>query len=111
MFVTIFIIASVVIALPHLLRSFYYSGSPLYPLGVGIFKPIVGHSIAYKQALVFKAQGCLSVKDAYGHGRSFLAFIKHFWLIAVPESGVNNAFDYPVGLIYLLVLAAPCWEL
>ncbi len=31
-------------------------------------------------------------------------FLKHMWLIAVPERGVNNAFDYPVGLVYLLMV-------
>ena len=44
------------------------------------------------------------MRDQYGYGRSPVDFVKHFWLIAVPEKGVNNAFDYPVGLPYLLVL-------
>jgi len=38
------------------------------------------------------------------------AFVKHWWLIAVPEKGVNNAFDYPVGMVYLLVLAPFMWH-
>ena len=42
------------------------------------------------------------MKDSLGHGRSPGAFIRHWWLIAVPEKEVNNAFDYPVGLMYLL---------
>ncbi len=38
-----------------------------------------------------------------------LAFTMEFyltlrWLIAVPEKGVNNRYDYPVGLMYLLFL-------
>ncbi len=44
------------------------------------------------------------VKNNYGYGRSFLDFIKHFWLIAVPDKGVNNRFDYPLGLTYLLFI-------
>ena len=26
----------------------------------------------------------------------------HLWLIAVPEEELNNKYDYPVGLVYLI---------
>lgn len=29
----------------------------------------------------------------------------HLWLIAVPENSVNNRFDYPMGLMYLIFVA------
>jgi hypothetical protein len=43
-------------------------------------------------------------KNSYGHGRDLLSFIRHWWLLGVPEKGVNNAFDYPLGLTYLLLI-------
>lgn len=102
--VLIFILATCVIALPHLVKSMYYTGTVLYPFGLN--KNLV--SITYEperwQWIVKRTQDSLGMKDAYGYGRSVLDFIKHFWLIAVPEKGVNNAFDYPVGLVYLLVI-------
>lgn len=103
-FVTVFILACGVIALPHLAKSFYYTGTPLYPFGVGIFPAMVPHTPDQWQAIITRAADCMAVKDAYGHGRSVAAFFEHFWLMAVPEQGVNNAFDYPLGLAYLLVL-------
>jgi len=58
---------------------------------------------------VIKAeQADLAMKDAYGLKRSLPGFVKHFWLVAVPEQGVNNRFDYPLGLIYLLCLGRSC---
>ena len=99
-----FAIASLGIALPHLIKSFYYTGTPLYPFGVGFLSPLAISSPEHWHSILQKAGMSLSVKDTYGHGRSIVAFIKHLWLIAVPEHRVNNAFDYPVGLIYLLVL-------
>jgi hypothetical protein len=96
--------ASLVIALPQLIKSFYYTGALFYPFGAGVLSPLVQNTPAHWHAILQRAADCLSEKDAYGHGRSLAAFIKHFWLLAVPEKGVNNTFDYPVGLVYLLVL-------
>ncbi len=103
-FVTVFGMVSLGIAVPHLIKSFYYTGTPLYPFGIGLLSPLAGYAPDHWHSILQRAADCLSQKDNYGHGRSILAFIKHFWLMAVPEKGVNNAFDYPVGLIYLLVL-------
>lgn len=104
-FFTVFVAASLGIALPHLIKSFYYTGTPFYPLGIGFLPPFVHYTPDHWHALLQRAADCMSVKDNYGHGRGVWAFIKHFWLMAVPEQGVNNSFDYPVGIIYLLVLA------
>jgi len=103
-FITVFLAASLGVALPYLVKSFYYTGSPLYPFGVGFLPPLVQCAPDHWQSILQRAGECLSEKDRYGHGRSIIAFIKHFWLIAVPEKGVNNVFDYPIGLIYLLAL-------
>jgi hypothetical protein len=97
-------VASLVIAGPFLVKSFYYTGTPFYPFGLGMVPPQAHYSTEHWQAILQKAADSVAEKDAYGHGRTVLAFIKHFWLIAVPERGVNNAFDYPVGLIYVLML-------
>ncbi len=99
------IAASGIIAGPFLIKSFYYTGTLLYPFGAGVFAPMTSYDSTHWQSIVDKANACLSMKDAYGHGRSVLDFIKHWWLVAIPEKGVNNAFDYPVGLVYLLILA------
>lgn len=103
--ITVFGVASLGIALPYLIKSFYYTGTPLYPFGTGFLPPLVKYAPDHWHLILQRAADCLSEKDRYGHGRSIIAFIKHFWLIAVPEKRVNNAFDYPVGLIYLLFLA------
>lgn len=97
-----FIVSSLVIAGPFLIRSMYYTGSPIY--GIRLFKPIATTSSERLYWMDQRITDHLNIIDGYGHGRQVLDFIKHFWLIAVPEKGVNNAFDYPVGLIYLLVL-------
>jgi len=86
-----FAIASLVIAGPFLFKSFGIAGTPLYP-----FMP--------KEAFRSNAQAAHTVKDAYGEGRTVTAFIRHWWTIAVPDKGVNNKFDYPAGLPYLLCL-------
>jgi hypothetical protein len=105
MFITVFLAASLGIALPYLIKSFYYTGTPFYPFGIGFLPPLVKYAPDHWHSILQRAADCLAVKNDYGHGRSIIAFLKHFWLIAVPEKGVNNTFDYPVGLIYLLFLA------
>jgi len=102
--ITTFIVVSLGVALPHLIKSYYYTGTPFYPFGVGVLTPLVKSTPDHWQAILQRAADCMNEKNVYGHGRSWAAFIKHFWLIAVPEKGVNNAFDYPVGLMYILVL-------
>ncbi|MDE2028273.1 MAG: hypothetical protein KGK03_08410 [Candidatus Omnitrophica bacterium] len=103
--IAFFIAASLGIALPCLVKTFYYTGTPFYPFGLGFFHPLAQYSVSHWHAILQRAADCVAEKDAYGHGRSLMAFIRHFWLIAVPEKGVNNAFDYPLGVVYLLVLA------
>lgn len=46
-------------------------------------------------------------RDIYGSGRDILNFLRHIWLIAVPETkmgGVMNRYDYPIGMPYLLFI-------
>jgi len=100
------ILFSVVIAAPFLIKSTYRSGTPLFPFAPGILnlnKNIDKNSESWKSILE-SSKAYTKVKDNYGYGISLISFIRHFWLIAVPERGVNNKYDYPVGLVYLLFL-------
>lgn len=101
-----FIFLSILIAGPFIAKSIYYAGTPLYPFAAGSLK--VNRNIDFGsehfKSIADTGQKHASAKDWYGHGRSPLSFLKHFWLISVPESGVNNSYDYPVGLMYLLFL-------
>lgn len=90
-------IASLCIAGPFLWRSLHYTGSPVYPLGCGMFNAALKDT-----PLCAKAEKTLEVREAYGTSRGPGAFLAHLWWVAVPEQGVNNRFDYPLGLTFLL---------
>lgn len=93
---------SLLIGGPFVVKSLYYSGTPLYPFGAGLLKLNEDQAPAPRQPLLEAARSHIAMKDKYGYGHSAGAFLKHFWLMAVPDEGVNNKFDYPVGLPYLL---------
>lgn len=100
----LFLVLSGLIGGPFIIKSLYYSGTPLYPFAPGLIKAshFVGDDSVKWRSLLKSADAYMASKDAYGHGRSPVDFMKHLWLVAVPESGVNNSFDYPLGLPYLL---------
>ncbi len=101
----LFLIFSLILAGPFIFKSLCYSGTPIFPLGVGTSRIFsVPQSPQRWAELKLKATQLLAIKDQYGSGRSLLEFARHFWLIAVPEKGVNNRYDYPLGLMYLLFL-------
>lgn len=91
---------------PFVLKSLYYAGTPLFPFVPGMLKvhAIPDGSIAWNSVLAMSQYSMEFVRNTYGHGRSLWDFFAHFWLISVPSQGVNNAFDYPLGLSYLLAL-------
>jgi hypothetical protein len=102
-----FVILSLLIGGPFVAKSIYYSGTPFFPLVPGLLN--IGSDIeknpkAWQSLIGSSEKWTKDVRDNYGHGRSLTAFLKHFWLLAVPEKGVNNAFDYPLGLMYLIFL-------
>jgi len=102
-----FIIVSLLVAGPFLAKSLFYSGTPLFPFMTGsvmLNKNIDQNSINWKSIEAAAEVFTEEIRNNYGYGRSITAFIKHFWLIAVPDKGVNNQFDYPLGLIYLLAI-------
>jgi len=101
----LFLIVSLLVAGPFIFKSLRYSGTPIFPLGVGIFrKSSIPQSPERWVELKLKATQVLSLRDQYGSGRNLLEFARHFWLVSVPEKGVNNRYDYPLGLMYLLFL-------
>lgn len=103
-FIGTLLVASILLAGPFLLKSWKISGTPLYPLTSSVVSGKGCKTLETLSSLDWAACSWAHVKDAYGHGRSWGNFIQHFWLIAVPEKGVNNSFDYPLGLMYLIVV-------
>lgn len=107
-FILGFFLLSIAVGGPFVVKSLYYSGTPLFPVAPGLFK--INREIDYDSTWWHSLKQASEIwtneqaRDQYGHGRSPMALMKHFWFIAVPEKGVNNAFDYPVGLPYLIVL-------
>lgn len=99
----LFLMVSSFIAGPFIFKSLRYSATPIFPLGAGMFRVFsVPHTPQRWKELELKTKQLLATKDQYGSGRNLLEFARHFWLIAVPEKGVNNRYDYPLGLVYLL---------
>ena len=100
------VLLSLCVAGPFLVKSLYYTGTPFFPVGFGFFKNhpgIAENSVAW-ESLTRSAQFLTNSISRDGYGRSILDFITHFWALAVPDVGVNNAFDYPMGLSYLIFL-------
>jgi len=103
----LFLFLSVFIAGPFIVKSMYYAATPFFPWAPGILgtgAQIQMHPQSWHSLQQASQSWMTGSKDAYGHGRGLIAFIKHWWLLAVPEKGVNNAFDYPLGLTYLLMI-------
>ncbi len=97
---------SILVGGPFMAKSTYYAGTPLYPAFAGAikFNTQTNNAGPKSEAMYEKSKQWLATRDDYGSGRSFIDFVKHLWLIAIPEEGVNNRYDYPVGLVYLLFL-------
>ena len=93
------------VAGPFIFKSLRYSGTPIFPVGTGVFQTLsITQSSERWAELKLKTMHWLDTKDRYGSGRNLFEFLRHFWLVAVPEKGVNNRYDYPLGLMYLLFL-------
>ncbi|MGQ0645561.1 MAG: hypothetical protein ACT4O3_08730 [Elusimicrobiota bacterium] len=98
-----FFLASLAVGLPFCAKSFYYSGTPLFPFAYGVLPPIADDMKDRRPALEASAKSLLNNRNAYGGERNIRGFVTHFWRVAVPDKGVNNEFDYPIGLPYLVL--------
>lgn len=101
-----FILISVAVAGPFIAKSIYYAGTPLYPFVPGVIThhQIPEGTVAWSSLVAASDYWLHVTRNGYGYGRSVMDFINHFWLIAIPSHGVNNEFDYPLGLSYLIAL-------
>ncbi len=105
-FLSFFVLFSLFVGGPFVTKSLSVAGTPLFPFSPGLIKinNHIGDNSKAWNSLVGSVTEHMKVKDSYGYGRSAVDFMKHFWLLAVPDKSVNNRFDYPMGLIYLLFL-------
>ncbi|MCF7907816.1 MAG: hypothetical protein K9L86_02935 [Candidatus Omnitrophica bacterium] len=99
-------LSSMLVGGPFMAKSLLKSGTPLFPFSPGLLKTSsVDQKTPHWRSIVASSERHFSTKDAYGSGRSILEFLRHLWLIAVPEDQTTNRYDYPLGLPYLLFLA------
>lgn len=99
----VLILVSVCVGGPFLAKSLYYSGTPFFPVNIGsLAHPGIPEGSVAWASLERSAHFMTRSIHNDGYGRSVIDFITHFWALAVPSEGVNNAFDYPMGLAYLL---------
>lgn len=101
----VFLAVSLVTAGPFIAKSFYYAGTPLYPFAPGLFKVARMHTDPSEwKGTMDQSRELMGIRDWYGYKRTLPNFVKHLFVIAVPDNEVNNRFDYPMGLPYLLFL-------
>lgn len=110
-FLGVFLAVSLLIGGPFWFKSLVVTGTPLYPFFVPTKPPTYWQNQDPSEWNRFLAatQMLMGLQNAYGLERTPVNFVKHFWLVAVPEKGVNNRFDYPLGLIYLLCVGPLVW--
>lgn len=82
--------------------SYQVAGTPLFPFFTCMDAGVPGCEGDAGTNIRDSAHQHMGTRDAYGNGRGVVAFVKHLWRVAVPTQGVNNEFDYPLGLPWLL---------
>jgi hypothetical protein len=103
-FASLFLALTVLLLARSSLVSLQATGTPLFPFGACRIAQGELCSGKSREILEESTQGLLGTRDLYGNGRGPLAFMQHLWRVAVPSSGVNNEFDYPLGLPWLLLM-------
>jgi hypothetical protein len=83
------------------LQSLAETGTPLFPF---VHCRLAHGTYCGSASLEATAQQLLAVRTAYGNGRGPTSFLLHLWRVAIPTRGVNNEFDYPLGLPWLLLV-------
>ena len=83
--VKLLLIFSIVIGGPFIMKSLYYTGTPLFPFKTGLlgFHKIGEQDPQDWAELNKKAERIVATKDDYGSGRSAMDFLQHLWLISV----------------------------
>lgn len=106
-----FCLLSVPVAGPFIAKSLHYTATPLFPFVPGIIGHAPGSAdpAAWRFVEEFSRFCTGEIRNGYGHGRDIISFFRFLWLAAVPEKGVNNSFDYPLGLTYLLFAGPFVW--
>ncbi len=103
-FLPIFISLSVLLMARSTWNSLNASGTPLFPFFACAFAEGKYCADEKRSILEESASLLLATRGTYGSGRGLQALFDHFWRISVPTKGVNNEFDYPLGLPWLLLL-------
>lgn len=91
--------------------SWNATGTPLFPFLTCRFAEGEYCAPDKRAILDDSARGMLAVRTSYGSGDGPAAFARHLWRVAVPTQGVNNEFDYPLGLPWLLFLTLLAFHL
>ncbi len=99
-----FVISSFLVGGPFVAKNLCYTGTPLYPFVPGMVSGAIYENAEVWPSIIKRGRECTHIKDQYGKGRGLKQLAEHFWILSVPEKNVNNRFDYPLGLPYLLVL-------
>lgn len=89
---------------PFVLKSLYYAGTPAYPIAPGLIPISSPQTKGRLVILKERAKTNWSTMKSYGGGKSPLDFLSHPFRISVPSKGVNNEFDYPFGLPFIIFL-------
>ncbi len=100
---------AIVVASALLARSAWIdlqrTGTPFFPIATCVWKAAPGCQGLAGELIRESSQHIhAAVSTTYGNGKGPLAFVRHLWRVAVPTQGVNNEFDYPLGLPWLLLL-------
>lgn len=80
------------------------TGTPLFPFLACKLAEGTECAPAKRLRMDEAAHAHLSTAKDYGNGYGPVAFVLHLWRVAVPSAGVNNEYDYPLGLPWLLFL-------
>ncbi|MBK9292948.1 MAG: hypothetical protein IPM57_00630 [Oligoflexia bacterium] len=94
-----------ILILPSAYWSMQRAGTPIFPFGTcQIYKSASGCQGKDGEIIKASSKETLEVRNQYSPARDPMSFIKHLWKVAVPSNGVNNEYDYPLGLGWLLWL-------
>ena len=81
------------------------AGTPVYPLAVCVIPSVSGCQGALGTIIRANAKLVTAAAGSYGLGYGVSGLFTHFWRVAVPAFGsVNNEYDYPLGLAWLIML-------